>query len=89
MPRPPKPTKAELRLKRENDELLMRIIRLRYEVENKQGAVGRLEILMRERMDRIDDLNAKLEQSRQQIKRLDDENERLVEMVRLPLGNPL
>ena len=84
MPRPPKPTKAELRLKRENDELLMRIIRLRYEVENKQGAVGRLEILMRERMDRIDDLNAKLEQSRQQIKRLDEENEHLVEMVRLP-----
>ena len=88
MPRPPKPTKAELELKRENDKLLMRIIRLRYEVENKQDAVGRLEVRMRERMERIDELNSKLEQARAQNRRLDEENERLVEMVRLPPGNP-
>ena len=43
--------------------------------------VSRLHILMRER---IDELNGKLEQLRDQNRRLDADNEHLVEMVRLP-----
>ena len=43
----------------------------------------RLEVLMRERSKRIGELNGKLEQARAQNRRLDEENERLVEMVRL------
>ena len=84
MPRPPKPTPAELKLKLENDGLKTTIVCLRRDIESKQGAVGRLEVLMRERMERIDELNGRLEQARAQNRRLDEENERLVEMVRLP-----
>ena len=84
MPRPRKPTPTELQLKRENDGLKTTIVCLRREIENRQGAVGRLEFLMRQRSERIDELNGKLEQARAQNRRLDEENERLVEMVRLP-----
>lgn len=83
---PPKPTPAELHLKRENDILKTTIVCLRRELENKQGAVGRLEVLMRERIARIDELTGTIDRLREQNKRLDQENEHLVEMVRLPPG---
>ena len=83
---PPKPTPAELHLKRENDILKTTIVCLRRELENKQGAVGRLEVLMRERIARIDELTGTIDRLREQNKRLDQENEYLVEMVRLPPG---
>jgi septal ring factor EnvC (AmiA/AmiB activator) len=82
--RPPKPTPAELQLRRENDGLKTTIICLRREIENKQGAVGRLETLLRERLTRIDQLTAQIDQLRHQNRRLDAENEHLVEIVRLP-----
>ena len=50
--------------------------------KNKQGTVGRLEVLMRERMERIDALTGTIERLRDQNKRLDAENEHLVEMMR-------
>lgn len=84
MPRRPKPTRIELQLRQENDGLRTSICCLRREIENKEGAVGRLEILLRERLAKVDELNAKLEQARAQNRRLDEECERLVEMVRLP-----
>jgi regulator of replication initiation timing len=43
-----------------------------------------LEVLMRERSQRIDELNGRIERLREQNRRLDAENEHLVEMVRLP-----
>jgi len=86
--RPPKPTRTELHLKRENDRLLTSIVVPRRELENRQGAVGRLKVLMRERSQRIDELNGRIEQLREQNRRLDAENEHLVEMVRLPPGAP-
>jgi hypothetical protein len=43
---------------------------------------------MRERIERIDELNARIEQLRDQNRRLDAENDHLVEMVRLPPGTP-
>jgi predicted nuclease with TOPRIM domain len=42
-----------------------------------------LEYLLRERLTKIDELNGKLEQSRERIKQLDAENEHLVDMIRI------
>jgi chromosome segregation ATPase len=79
---PPKPTPAELHLIKENDSLRTTIVCLRHELTNKEEHVGRLHVLMRERIERIDELNGKIEQLRAQNKRLDAENEHLAEMVR-------
>jgi predicted RNase H-like nuclease (RuvC/YqgF family) len=57
---------------------------LRREIENKEGAVGRLELLLHERLTKIDELNAKLEQSREQVRRLGLENEILTAMIAAP-----
>jgi predicted RNase H-like nuclease (RuvC/YqgF family) len=62
--RPRKPTPAELQLKRELDGLKTTLVVLRRELEHKDGHVGRLEVLMRQRSERIDELNGKLEQLR-------------------------
>ena len=51
-------------LQRENDNLKTTICLLRRELENRQGAVGRLELLVHERTARIDELTGKLEQAR-------------------------
>jgi hypothetical protein len=47
---------------RDNDQLRTTICCLRREIETKQGAVGRLEYLLRERSERIDQLTAQIEQ---------------------------
>ena len=73
-----------LKLQRENDGLKTTIVCLRREPENREGAAGRLEVLMRERSARIDELTGTIDRLREQNKRLDQENEHLVEMVRLP-----
>ena len=73
-----------LKLQRENDGLKTTIVCLRRELENREGAAGRLEVLMRERSARIDELTGTIDRLREQNKRLDQENEHLVEMVRLP-----
>ena len=44
---------------------------------------NRLKFLVQERMARIDDLNAKLEQARVQNRKLDEENEHLATMIRI------
>jgi hypothetical protein len=44
-------------LEQENDALKTAIVCLRRELENKQGAVGRLKLLLRERLAWIDALN--------------------------------
>jgi hypothetical protein len=77
-----------VRLRRENDALKTTTVCLRREIENQQGAVGRLELLLRERIERIDELNGRIEQLRNQNRRLDEENEHLVEMMRLPRELP-
>jgi len=68
-------------LQRENDNLKTTICLLRRELENRQGAVGRLELLVHERTARIDELTGKLEQARAQNQRLDAECEHLTEMM--------
>ena len=79
--RPRQPSSTELRLMRENDGLRTTIVCLRREIENKQGAISRLEILLRERLTRIDELNGKLEQARQQNRKLQQECERLATLI--------
>jgi hypothetical protein len=59
------------------------VIQLRGELETKEGAVSRLELLLRERLTRIDQLTGTIDQLRLQNRQLDAENDRLVEMVRL------
>jgi hypothetical protein len=52
-------TVAELKLlQKENDGLRTEIIKLRHELTNKRGYAERLEVLLRERMERIDELTA-------------------------------
>jgi predicted nuclease with TOPRIM domain len=55
---------------------------MRRELENKDQYTGKLEYLVHERSERVDELNAKLQQSREHIRKLDEECEHLVEMVK-------
>jgi hypothetical protein len=66
------------------DRLKTVICCLRRELENKQGAVGRLELLLHQRLETIDALTARLEQSREQVRRLGLQNEVLVAMIAAP-----
>jgi len=70
-------------LERNLDELRTTVIKLRHELTNKEGYAATLELVLRQRMERIDQLNGQLEQVREQNRRLDAEAERLAEMVRL------
>ena len=64
------PTVHEQHLLRENDRLRTEIVRLRRDLANKEGHVGRLQVLMRERSERIEELNGKIDQLREQNRRL-------------------
>ena len=75
-------SRAETLLAREIDGLRTTICCLRRELENRDGAVFRLELLLRERLTRIDALSNKLAQVREQNRRLDQENEHLAEMIK-------
>jgi selenocysteine lyase/cysteine desulfurase len=77
-------TSAEVELSKENHALQMALLNLRQQLSSKQTYTERLEYLLRERLTRIDELNAKLEQSRQQIRRLGLENELLTAMIAAP-----
>jgi hypothetical protein len=87
--RPRKPSSTELHLIKENDSLRTTICCLKREIEDKQGAISRLEILLRERLTRIDHLTAQVDQLRTQNQRLDVENKLLAGMVQLPTAASL
>jgi hypothetical protein len=70
-------------IEKENAALKTTIIVLRSELETRANAVRRLEILARQRSTRIDNLVSRLEMERARCRRLDEENDRLCEMVRL------
>ena len=85
MPWQPRRTPAAVQqLKRSNDALALQLLRVREQLQNKEHRCSGLEMILRERLKRIDELNAKLEQARTVNHRLEEECERLVEMVRLP-----
>jgi hypothetical protein len=82
--KPRKPSIHELDLLRRNNELSVKLLRANAELRIKTSYAQRLETLVRERCAMIDTLHYRIDQLREQNKRLDAENEHLVEMVRLP-----
>ena len=62
---------------RECEQLKTQLALAHTELENKQGAVRRLEILACERSNRVDQLIEIIDRLRQQNKRLDQEADRL------------
>jgi len=74
-------TPAVEQLERHIDELRTTVIRLHREVENKAGYAAKLELVLRQRTETIDALNARLEQSREQVRRLDQECEHYFRML--------
>ena len=70
-------------LERNLEELRTVIIQLRRQLTNKTNFANGLQLALQECCTRIDELNGKLEQVRAQNRRLDEEAERLAEMVRL------
>jgi hypothetical protein len=57
------------------------IVRLRSDLTNKAGYAATLELVLRQRTQIIDDLVGKLEQSRAQCRRLDEEAENYFQML--------
>ena len=73
----------ELDLQRQNATLALKLLKANAALRLKTVYCERLEILLHQRLETIDALNGKLEQARAANHRLDQECERLVEMVRL------
>jgi predicted nucleic acid-binding Zn-ribbon protein len=81
MPWPPRrPSSHELQLQRECEVLQLKLLKANSELRTKTVYAQRLEYLVHERSERVDELNAKLEQSRA---KLDEECEHLADMIRI------
>ena len=72
-----------VQLKKHNAELASTLLRVREQLRHKEHRCSGLEMILRERLKRIDALTATIEQLRDRNRRLDEENEHLVEMVKL------
>ena len=84
MPWPPRrPSSHELELQHEVATLQLKLLKANSELRSKTVYAQRLEYLVHERSERVDELNAKLEQSRAHIKKLDEECEHLADMIRI------
>ena len=84
-PRHRQPTRTELQLLlKENDGLRTEIVRLRHQLTTNQHYAGRLECLLHERMERIDQLVAQVDQLRLKNKQLDKEAEHLAAIIAAP-----
>jgi hypothetical protein len=70
-------------LQRQLDATQLKLLRANAELEHKTQCVSRLEILVAERNACIDALHGRIDQLRDQNRRLDQENDHLAEMVRL------
>ena len=71
----------EVRLKRENDALAIKLLRANSDLKTKTLYAERLEFLLRERMQRIDELTGRLETARATNHRLERECEHLATML--------
>jgi chromosome segregation ATPase len=69
-------------IERENDALKTTIVCLRRELENKQGAVGRLKTLLHQRSNTIDELNGTIDALRAANQKLNAEAEHLADIIR-------
>ena len=59
-------------------------MKLRHELTTKKHYAERLEVLLRERMERIDELYATIDQLREQNKRLEAEADHLAAIIAVP-----
>jgi hypothetical protein len=76
------------KLERKNHELAVRLLRVREALEISERRRTGLEIVLTARLNRISELNDRLERVRAQNRALDGECERLAEMIRLtPAAN--
>ena len=66
---------------KENEPLRTVVIQLRDELRTKQTALSSLELALQARHQTIDQLNARLEQSRAQCRQLDEECENYFRML--------
>ena len=80
MPWKPKPVTD---LRRQLNAAQLKLLKANAELEHKTQCVSRLEILVAERNACIDALHGRIDALREQNKRLDQEADRLAEMVRL------
>jgi hypothetical protein len=69
-------------LQRQLDATQLKLLKANAELEHKTRCVSRLEILVAERNACIDTLRGTINQLREQNRRLDEEADRLAEMVR-------
>jgi uncharacterized coiled-coil DUF342 family protein len=74
-------------LLKEIDGLRTEIVRLRHELTNKTQYASRLEVLLRERMEKIDEFTATIDQLRERNRKLDAEAEHLAALVAAPQLN--
>ena len=82
MPWQPRRTPAAVQqLKRSNDALALQLLRVREQLQNKEHRVSGLEMILRERLKRVDELTQKLEQARAANHRLEEECEHLAQLV--------
>ena len=84
MPWPRHASRAVVDLQHENHVLALKLLKANSELRLKTLYAERLEYLVHERSERVDELNAKLEQYRQQVRRLGLENEILTPMIAAP-----
>jgi hypothetical protein len=74
--------RAPTDLQRQLDATQLKLLRANAELEHKTQCVQRLEILVAERNACIDALHGRIERLREQNRRLDEEADRLAEMIR-------
>jgi len=69
-------------IEKENAALKTTIVVLRHELTTKEDYAAKLELVLHQRLETIDTLRGTIDQLREQNRRLDEEADRLAEMVR-------
>jgi hypothetical protein len=80
---PWKPRINAKQLKKQNEELAIKLIRAREALEASERRRSTLEIVLHARLNRITELNGRIDALREQNRRLDKENDHLAGMIRL------
>jgi len=75
----------EIQLQRTNGTLSTQLLQLREQLRNKESYAGGLEILLRQRNERIDQLTAQVDQLREHSRHADEKAEHIAMFVGLML----
>jgi len=76
------------KLKKQNDELALQLLRTREQLQQKEGYLVGMEVLLDQRAERIDRLTVQVDKLRAQNKRLDQENAQRRSCPRPPVAAP-